>query len=43
MTAVAPTNLQKIELDVTTAEGPSRVTIRQPYAVRIMRAIETLP
>jgi hypothetical protein len=27
MVAVTPTNLQKIEFDITTAEGPSRVTI----------------
>jgi hypothetical protein len=27
MVAVTPTNLQKIEFDTTTAEGPSRVTI----------------
>jgi hypothetical protein len=27
MVTVMPTNLQKIEFDVTTAEGPSRITI----------------
>jgi hypothetical protein len=27
MVAVTPTNLQKMEFDVTTAEGPSRVTV----------------
>jgi hypothetical protein len=27
MVAVTPTNLQKIEFDTTTAEGPSRFTI----------------
>jgi hypothetical protein len=27
MVTVTPTNLQKIEFDVTTAEGPSRITI----------------
>jgi hypothetical protein len=27
MVAVTPTNVQKIEFDVTTAEGPSRVTV----------------
>jgi hypothetical protein len=26
-TAVTPTNIQKMEFDVTTAEGPSRVTV----------------
>ncbi len=26
-TAVTPTNLQKVEFDVTTAEGPGRVTV----------------
>jgi hypothetical protein len=27
MAVVTPTNLQKMEFDVTTAEGPSRVTV----------------
>jgi hypothetical protein len=27
MVTVTPTNLQKLEFNVTTAEGPSRVTI----------------
>src|SRR5438034_1026250 len=27
MVTVTPTNLQKMEFDVTTAEGPSRVTV----------------
>ena len=40
-TLVTPTNLQKMEFNVTTAEGPSRVTIVTATATKQHRREES--